>query len=90
MVTPGSGTFTIEWGWRSNLPARNPPNPDYPYGIAMDLTHGVGAACEVVLAYPAPGVGTWTIVCDTCGRTAAVTAAGRPDDPTKVLIPCKP
>ena len=82
-------SFTTEWHWRSREPAKSPPDPNYPYGIAIDLSAGHSPACEEVLAYPAPGVGTWLLVCDVCGYSAAVTAAGRADDPTKVLVPCK-
>jgi len=78
------------WAWRSREPAKNPPDPNYPYGIALDVSLGAAAVCDVVLDYPAPGVGTWIITCEVCGYTAAVTAAGRADDPTKVRLPCKP
>jgi hypothetical protein len=84
------GRHRIEWVWRSREPARNAPHPDYPYGIALDLAHGKTPSCEVTLAYPAPGVGTWIISCAECGFSFAITAAGRPDDPTKVRVPCKP
>jgi hypothetical protein len=79
----------IEWLWRSREPARNPPDPRYPRGIALDLTKGASVRCSVSLQYPAPGVGTWLIRCEACGWQGAVTAAGRADDPTRVLIPCK-
>jgi hypothetical protein len=69
--------------------AKSPPNPAYPNGIALDLTKGQELHCPVPLKYPAPEVGTWLIACETCGFTAAVTAAGRPDDPREVKLPCK-
>jgi hypothetical protein len=82
-------THVVDWHWRSREPAKNPPSPDYPYGIALDMAHPGRKACDVILTYPAPGVGTWFILCQECGYTVAVTAAGRADDPTKVRIPCK-
>lgn len=81
--------FTATWVWRSREPAKNPPNPEYPYGIALDMSAGRSPACEQVLPYPAPGVGTWVLACAVCDTRVLVTAAGRADDPTKVLIPCK-
>jgi hypothetical protein len=81
--------MTTEWVWRSHLPAQSPPDPEHPYGIALDVSRGARAACDLDLPYPAPGVGTWIVVCDVCGFSAAITAAGRADDPTKVRFPCK-
>ena len=81
--------FKVSWEWRSREPAKHPPDPDYPYGIAINLGRSRGPTCEAALPYPAPGVGTWFIVCERCGYSAAVTAAGRADDPTKVRVSCK-
>jgi hypothetical protein len=75
------------WLWRSREPAKSPPNPAYPHGLAIDVSRGL-RSCEARLDYPAPGVGTWIVTCETCGSNLAVTAAGRPDDPTTVRIPC--
>lgn len=84
------GKLNISWLWRSREPARSPPDPDYPRGMVVDLTKGAAMHCRAILQYPAPGVGTWIIRCETCGWQGAVTAAGRTDDPTSVVIPCKP
>ena len=81
--------MTVSWVWRSRLPAKSPPDPNYPFGIALDVSEGAAAACDLDLPYPAPGVGTWIAACDVCGYTTAITAAGRSDDPTKVRMPCK-
>lgn len=89
MSGPPKPTFTISWGWRSRLPARNPPNPDYPYGMALDVSKGAADTCSVDLPYPAQGVGTHVVRCDLCGFVAVITAAGRADDPTKIKLPCK-
>ena len=79
----------IKWLRRSRDPARNPPDPKWPNGIALDVTKGANVRCQTRLPYPAQGVGTWLIRCQTCGWSGAVTAAGRADDPISVLIPCK-
>lgn len=62
------------------------PNPDYPNGIKIVITDDV--KCKVDLPYPAPECGHWSIHCSACGLTVAVTAAGRPDDPISIEIPC--
>ncbi len=64
------------------------PNPAYPNGIALDAA-GPAPGCEIALKYPAPCIGQWVVECATCGTSAAVTAAGRADDPASVRIPCK-
>lgn len=78
---------SIAWTWRSREPAKCPPDPDFPYGKAADFSFGA-RSCTVDLPYPAPGVGTWIIVCGLCGYSVGVTAAGRADDPTKITFPC--
>jgi hypothetical protein len=83
-------THKISWVQRSNKPAQCPPDEDYPYGIAINIAGSNMPACEIKLDYPAPGVGSWVIVCETCGYKTVVTAAGRPDDPTKIRVPCNP
>jgi hypothetical protein len=69
--------------------ARIPPNPDYPNGRRLDVTEGQEASCYVNLPYPAPECGIWIVECGKCRTNAAVTAAGRPDDPISIKIPCK-
>jgi hypothetical protein len=66
-----------------------PPNPDYPHGIDVDLTHGAEPSCSTTLPYPALRCGLWIIECEKCGLRVAVTAAGRIDDPRSVKMPCK-
>jgi hypothetical protein len=57
--------------------------------VAVDLRGDQpGPYCRVPLIYPAPRVGHWRVSC-TCGYSAIVTAAGRRDDPSLALIPCK-
>jgi hypothetical protein len=83
---------TIRIGWLSlGRRATQPPDPASPNGVVVDLTLGQRPSCSVSLPYyPAPAIGTWLLACKGCGFTAAVTAAGRPDDPRRVLLPCRP
>ena len=68
--------------------ARCAPDPLYPDGKAVDCSEGQ-VACDVDLPYPATECGAWIVRCKACGMSVGVTAAGRPDDPTKVKMPCK-
>jgi hypothetical protein len=70
-----------------NRKAECPPDPRYPEGIHLDPQRL--PACRVDLPYPAPCVGVWYIECDRCKTVVAVTAAGRPDDPRSIMLPCK-
>jgi hypothetical protein len=68
------------------------PDPAYPDGkdILMPENDGPNrvAVCRVDLPYPATGCGLWTVECEDCGMTIGITAAGRPDDPKSVEVPC--
>ncbi len=66
------------------------PNPAYPNGIDVDLTDGAKVACFVDLPYPAECCGVLIVRCKSCGYSAAITTAGRVDDPRTVKLPCKP
>jgi hypothetical protein len=68
--------------------ARCARNPDYPGCCHIDVTEG-RPGCSVNLPYPAPECGEWIVLCAACGMCVGVTAAGRPDDPRSVHIPCK-
>lgn len=85
----GDPDFTVAWTWRSREPANSPPNPAYPKGMVVWVADKEARSCAVPLPYPAPGVGTWALTCNECGYTAAVTAAGRADDPFRVVLPCR-
>ena len=67
--------------------AQCPPDPDYPNGkkIAIDVQPN----CEVSLPYPAPECGQFFVKCKACEAFIIVTAAGRPDDPISVTVPCR-
>jgi hypothetical protein len=51
------------------------PNPDFPEGISFDLA-GPLTSCDVHLPYPAPECGHFEVLCDLCGYSIALTAAG--------------
>lgn len=65
------------------------PNPNYPDGIAVDLSEGAGKTCTGALPYPAECCGVLIARCSVCGANAAVTTAGRPDDPRSIKFACK-
>lgn len=66
--------------------ARCDPNPNYPNGLDIKIDRN--PYCFVALPYPAPECGHWSLLCERCGLTVVVTAAGRSDDPKSVEIPC--
>lgn len=65
--------------------AQCPPHPAFPEGRDIRMPSGFG--CVVELPYPAPECGAFIVQCD-CGAKAAVTAAGRPDDPRTFQLAC--
>jgi hypothetical protein len=65
------------------------PNPRFPDGVDLDLTHGSARHCKVKLPYPAKRCGYYALLCTRCRMSAVVTTAGRPDDPRSVMLPCK-
>lgn len=77
----------VEWKG-SGRKAQSAPNPAYPNGIDIDVSGGK-KACYTTLPYPAKECGAWILTCENCGFSAAITAAGRPDDPRSVKLPCK-
>ena len=82
-------THKIDWVDHGREP-QNPPNPDYPNGIDVDLTgRNTLKSCTVTLPYPAPRCGYHLVVCNDWGLRTAVTTAGRPDDPRSVKMACK-
>jgi hypothetical protein len=82
------GNLTVTFDSKGRK-AKCEPNPEYPYGIAVDATFGRGPGCETALPYPAPECGVWIVACSVCGLRLGLTAAGRADDPTKIKVPCK-
>jgi hypothetical protein len=81
-------TLTAEWIDRGVNP-QNPPNPNYPFGIDIDSSHGASATCSTTLRHPTPRCGYWKVSCDTCDQVVVVTTAGRADDPRSIKLACR-
>ena len=79
--------FKIDWKDYGRDPTCA-PDPRFPNGCIIDITGGRTPSCEVVLPYPAKRCGSYWISCETCGFTASISTAGRPDDPHTVRFPC--
>lgn len=69
--------------------AQSKPDPKYPLGICIDLSDGKKTQCSAALPYPAECCGVLLVRCRTCGANAAITTAGRSDDPRRVILACK-
>jgi hypothetical protein len=66
------------------------PDQKYPDGMTINLAeHASQETCTKNLPYPAPRCGIYMVTCTICGYSAALTVAGRPDDPRILTIPCK-
>jgi len=67
------------------------PDPAFPNGKPINLAVDIPLArtCTRNLPHPAPRCGLYAIRCKVCGFSAAITVAGRPDDPNMVTMPCK-
>lgn len=81
-------TLRVEWIDSGHEP-RWPPDPAYPHGKHMVAAVPGDRCCSVTLPYPAKRCGVYLVSCPTCGLTAHVTTAGRPDDPRSLRIACK-
>lgn len=80
--------------WESlNRKAQCEPDEHYPDGIEIDATTERDRfACRVDIPYPPPHpgqCGLWAVDCDHCQSTFICTAAGRPDDPKSMTVPCR-
>lgn len=66
------------------------PDPAYPKGKAVRMP-GIEALphCVVEVPYPAPECGWFLVTCSDCPVRLVITAAGRPDDPVSVTVPCE-
>jgi hypothetical protein len=66
------------------------PDPNFPEGKLVNLApHALAKTCARNLPYPAPRCGSYIITCKKCGYRAAITVAGRPDDPNAIQMPCQ-
>jgi hypothetical protein len=64
-------------------------NPKWPNGRELSVAEPGQESCTWNLPYPAPRVGTYSVVCRRCHFTALVSVAGRADDPIMITLPCK-
>jgi hypothetical protein len=69
--------------------AKVAPNPRFPSGTDVDLSDGATRHCRAQLPYPAECCGVWLVRCPDCGASAAITTAGRTDDPRSVKLACE-
>lgn len=83
-----SPDWQIEWVDFKREP-KCPPNPNYPDGVDIDCSHGATRVCEAPLVHPTKRCGAYMVKCRICGVTAAVTTAGRPDDPRSLKMACR-
>jgi len=82
-------TITVKFN-DSGRKAQNPADPRHPRGVDLSVVEDKAKPyCGFGLPYPAPGVGTYSVVCDDCRFTALVTVAGRADDPRSIAMNCK-
>jgi hypothetical protein len=82
-------TNSLRWFWQDF--GREPqiePNPNFPNGVPVDVTHGAAMWCQTDLPYPAKRCGAYIVECISCGKTVLVTTAGRADDPVSVRLAC--
>lgn len=70
-------------------PPQCPADPAHPKGVDVQEAAPGVPSCRADLPYPAPERLVWQIRCRRCGFTLAITAAGRPDDPRSVTVPCR-
>lgn len=77
----------VKWIDRFRDPTQ-PPNPEHPNGVDIDLSKGAREACLAELPYPAKRCGYYSVMCNRCGYSAVITTAGRSDDPRSVKLPC--
>jgi hypothetical protein len=88
MLTHTTNNWHIRWVDGKRDP-KNPPDPDYPNGIDLDLSDGSPNTCSSPLPYPAARCGYYLINCLLCGQNTVATTAGRIDDPRSLKMACK-
>lgn len=79
----------VEWRDFGREP-KCPPNPSYPDGKDVEPPIGADRQCSIALPCPAKRCGAYIVECERCGIRAAVTTAGRPDDPRSLTLNCLP
>lgn len=81
-------TLSVEFKPNGRGKAQCPANENFPDGKTIVIPARGRPTCSVDLPYPAPECGAFIVTCKMCGRMIAVTAAGRADDPKKLVVPC--
>ena len=76
----------VAWLDKDRKP-QHPPNSAYPADV--DCSGAAKMTRTQLLPYPAKACGQYLVVCETCGRTIIITAAGLSDDPHSVKVACK-
>lgn len=79
--------FKIEWIDDYREP-KCAPDPRFPKGKDLDISHDAEAACKTDLPYPAKRCGLLIVECQTCKQRIAITTAGRTDDPRSLKLAC--
>ena len=79
--------FVVTWHDSGRQPT-NRPDPKWPNGIDLDLSHGRADCCTVELPYPARRIGTCVVRCTICLLRTVCTTAGRLDDPRSLTMAC--
>lgn len=80
--------FKISWRDGGREPTEK-PDPQFPNGRIIVMAKSGESSCAVNVPYPALRCGSYLIVCTVCGVSVGCTTAGRPDDPRRLIIPCK-
>ena len=80
-------SLIVKW-FDAGLEPKSEPDPAYPHGIDIDVSEGAKPTCSTALPYPARRIGHFMVTCDRCKVSAALTTAGRPDDPRSIRVPC--
>ena len=83
------GDFHVEFKPSGRGKAQCPPDPQFPNGVTINAANHGQPFCEVALPYPAPECGHYVVRCSLCDMSVAITAAGRPDDPRSLTMPCR-
>lgn len=80
--------FLVTWTDAKREP-RCAPDPAYPNGRDVIMTHPGEASCKTSLPYPARRIGSYEVQCLLCGCKVLLTTAGRADDPRSATLPCR-
>jgi hypothetical protein len=81
-------TLKVKWV-DSGAEPKNPPNPQFPDGVDLDISKGAFKTCSTRLPYPAKRIGYFMLTCDSCGMKGLISTAGRVDDPRSIKVACK-